>query len=463
MPSDSSGTYTLVSGYAGTANTPILTSQHNPVLEDIASALTARIMANGAKAMSGPLTLSGDPSADNHAARKAYVDAQVAALVQKATVINRTTANITLSGEQTLDGVLTASSRVLVMAQTAPAENGIYVSGAGAWARATDMDAWTEVPGAIVVVQQGTLYADSVWFCTANTGGTLGTTAINFARLDLPLQKRNTQTGTTYTVLASDLGKFVTTSNGSAIAVTVPQATSAFGDGFWFITQNLGAGAATFTPTTSTVNAGATLVLRTGDAYLWTSDGTNYIAVPLGPAYEWLTALTTDGTGATGDFVWTADVSATLNKKMTLATIQTLFAAPQSTMETGTSTATNVTPGGFVFHDGSLKGWTAFNGTGTPTATDVFNFASGSSGITDNGAGDYTLTYSTAFSTTSGYALSGMGNQIVSDNMSGNFIMVRGTAASAVATASVRINAGNVATGSPGDKDYNGVMFSGDR
>jgi len=54
--------------------------------------------------------------------------------------------SITLSGEQTLNGVLTSSSRVLVMEQggdsiTPHADNGIYVSSGVAWARATDMDA----------------------------------------------------------------------------------------------------------------------------------------------------------------------------------------------------------------------------------------------------------------------------------------------------------------------------------
>ena len=43
-----------------------------------------------------------------------------------------TTANITLSGAQTIDGVsAVAGDRVLVKDQTAGAENGIYKSGAG--------------------------------------------------------------------------------------------------------------------------------------------------------------------------------------------------------------------------------------------------------------------------------------------------------------------------------------------
>lgn len=95
-----------------------------------------------------------------------------------------TTANITLSGEQTIDGFLTSASLVLVKNQTAPAENGLYTSGAGAWTRHSSMDTWAEVPGSIIAVEVGTApNADSIWFCTSDQGGTLGTTAIVFVKL----------------------------------------------------------------------------------------------------------------------------------------------------------------------------------------------------------------------------------------------------------------------------------------
>jgi hypothetical protein len=50
-----------------------------------------------------------------------------------------TTANITLAGEQTIDGVaVVADDRVLVKDQTDQTENGIYLASADAWARTTD-------------------------------------------------------------------------------------------------------------------------------------------------------------------------------------------------------------------------------------------------------------------------------------------------------------------------------------
>lgn len=86
----------------------------------------------------------------------------------------------------------------------------------------------------------------------------------------------NAQTGTSYTVIAGDQNKLVTLSNGSAVAVTLPQATGSFGSGWATTLLNLGAGTVTITPTTSTVNGGATVALTTGQSYSPVSDGTNY-------------------------------------------------------------------------------------------------------------------------------------------------------------------------------------------
>jgi len=96
----------------------------------------------------------------------------------------------------------------------------------------------------------------------------------------------NAQVGTTYTVLGSDLGKLVTLTNGSAIAVTLPQATGVFAAGFFFYASARGAGTVTITPTTSTINGSATLTLaQNAWAMIW-SDGTNWqaISVPIASA-----------------------------------------------------------------------------------------------------------------------------------------------------------------------------------
>ena len=86
----------------------------------------------------------------------------------------------------------------------------------------------------------------------------------------------NAQTGTTYTFLSGDRGKLVTQTNAAAIADTLPQATGAFGAGWFTWVQNRGAGTVTITPTTSTIDGAATLALTTGQGALIVSDGTNY-------------------------------------------------------------------------------------------------------------------------------------------------------------------------------------------
>lgn len=136
--------------------------------------------------------------------------------------------------------------------------------------------------------------------------------------------------------------------------------------------------------------------------------------------------------------------------------------ATQAQQETGTNLTFPVTPGRQHFHDSALKGWIAFNGTGTPTATDQYNFVSGSSGITDNGAGDYTLTFTTAMSTAAGYAAVGMCNSAAAGNVSAAQMCARGPNAGNVLAASIRVDTGNANTGANTDEEYVAIQFAGD-
>lgn len=100
-------------------------------------------------------------------------------------------------------------------------------------------------------------------------------------------QEVNTQTGTTYTFLLSDNGKEVTFSNTSAVAVTLPQATATtFGDGWSTIAMNLNNGAVTITPTTSTINGAANIVLQKNQGVIISSVGGNYRAERIGVPIE---------------------------------------------------------------------------------------------------------------------------------------------------------------------------------
>ena len=122
-------------------------------------------------------------------ALKSYVDSQVQASAQgldvKQSVRAATTANITLSGTQTVDGVsLVAGDRVLVKNQTTGSENGLYVVvDGGAWTRTEDADSDAEVTaGLFTFVTEGTSYADTGWVVSTNDDITVGSTAITFTQ-----------------------------------------------------------------------------------------------------------------------------------------------------------------------------------------------------------------------------------------------------------------------------------------
>jgi len=180
------GTQTLTNKtISGSSNT--LTNIANASLTNSSVTVGTTAIALGASSLTlGGLTsvaVTQDPTSALELATKQYVDSVAQGLDPKASCVAATTANITLSGTQTIDGVaLIAGDRCLVKDQTLSQNNGIYLVAAGAWTRATDMDTWAEVPGAFTFIEQGTVYADTGWVCTSNAGGTLGTTPITWVQ-----------------------------------------------------------------------------------------------------------------------------------------------------------------------------------------------------------------------------------------------------------------------------------------
>jgi hypothetical protein len=142
--------------------------------------------------------------------------------VRAATTTNGTLATAFENGD-TIDGIVLATSdRILIKNQSAPAENGIYVVAAsGAPTRATDFDAWTEIVGAFVTVESGTVNAGTQWLCNVVAGGTLGTTAITFV-----VPKNYVDLTTTQTVTGAKTFNNITGSviNSTTIGVTTPAA-----------------------------------------------------------------------------------------------------------------------------------------------------------------------------------------------------------------------------------------------
>ena len=100
-----------------------------------------------------------------------------------------TTANITLSGEQTIDGVAVVDGdRVLVKEQTTAANNGIYECDTGTWSRTKDCNgAYDLVQGSLVYVYNGTINGNKIFKCTTANTITIGTSSLAFSAMDIEL------------------------------------------------------------------------------------------------------------------------------------------------------------------------------------------------------------------------------------------------------------------------------------
>lgn len=94
-----------------------------------------------------------------------------------------TTTNITLSGEQTIDGVVTSGSRVLVWSQTNAVDNGIWDSSTGSWSRAIDCNTNQDLAkGTQVYVSGGITYAGYRFVFTSSNPIQPGTSSITITQ-----------------------------------------------------------------------------------------------------------------------------------------------------------------------------------------------------------------------------------------------------------------------------------------
>ena len=167
----------------------------------------------------------GTPTADADAVTKSYVDAIAQGIDAKASCKVATTANITLSSTQTIDGIaVSVADRVLVKNQTTSSENGIYVVASGSWTRATDADSWTELVSAYTFVEQGTANGGNGYLCTVTSGGTLGTTAVTFTQFSgagqITAGAGMTKTGNTLDVATASSSRIVVNADNIDLATT---------------------------------------------------------------------------------------------------------------------------------------------------------------------------------------------------------------------------------------------------
>jgi hypothetical protein len=117
----------------------------------------------------------------------------VASLAIKAPCVVASNANLTLSGEQTVNGIAVVDGdRVLVNAQTDQTENGIWVARSSAWERAPDFDGNRDAMANTQVVAgvNGGLPQNYRVNLPASGDVTVGTTAVTFeaySGTDVPL------------------------------------------------------------------------------------------------------------------------------------------------------------------------------------------------------------------------------------------------------------------------------------
>ena len=354
--------------------------------------------------------ISTTPSANTDIANKFYVDTVAQGLGPKAACQVATTANITLSGLQTIDGYTTvAGDRVLVKNQTSSANNGIYIASSGSWSRSADMDVWSEVPGAYTVILNGSSNINTGWVCTASTSGTINVTTMPWVQFS----NVNTYTAGTGLTLASNQFSITNTgvtagTYGSAsqsltaivnaqgqltslsaqnIALNANQITSGT------IASSLISGSYTGITGVGTLTAGTWNASTIGVAYGGTG-ATTLTGYVKGSGTSALTALSTiPNTDITGlgtmstqnaNAVSITGGSATLTTLITSGLTGYLYGNNGSAVTASTTIPTSALSGNFVstFSAGTTGFTPSSNTAGVITLAGTLNVANGGSGVT---------------------------------------------------------------------------------
>ena len=174
---------------------------------------------------SATITGLANPVNDSDAANKGYVDALAQGIDAKASCVVATTANITLSGTQTIDGIaVSVGDRVLVKDQSTASQNGIYLCASSTWTRTTDANTWDELVAAFTFIEKGTTQANNGYISTITAGGTLGTTAVTFAQFSgagqITAGAGLTKTGNTIDVGTASSSRIVVNSDNIDLAAS---------------------------------------------------------------------------------------------------------------------------------------------------------------------------------------------------------------------------------------------------
>lgn len=284
-------------------------------------------------------TVQASPSGAYDVVNKTYLDYFATGLSWKQPVLVASTANLPLSGLGTIDTTVTvqAGDRVLVKNQSTASENGIYIAASGPWSRSADANTWQELVSAICFVEEGDTQAGTAWYCTAQQGGTLGVTAVNWSNFSVAA----TYTAGTGLTLAGS--QFSITSTG-VVAATY--------------------GAAATVPVFA-VNAQGQLTSVTNTSIA--INGNQITSGTIGSSYLSGSYSGITGLGTLGDLTVTNPINGSVTGSSSTATTATNIAggaANSIPYQSGASTTTFLASGTGVLQNNGGLAWTT-----TPTLT----------------------------------------------------------------------------------------------
>ena len=332
------------------------------------------------------ITNLSTPVNPSDAVNKAYVDSASTGLTWKSPVVVTTTANITLSGLQTIDSIaVTAGQRVLVNNQTTMTQNGIYVASAGAWARASDMTTGVDASGYAVYTEYGTANGGKAFVETLEPA-IVGTDSIQF------------------TVFASIVPVTPGGSNGQLqynLSGSFGGAPFSYdGTNFDVTTGNFTVDAGNFSTTVGTISSGSSVTAATDI----TATAGNVVATAGQVNAGTSMTAGTGVTATTGNVVATAGQ---VNAGTSMSATTTITAGTGMTATTGNvvATAGNVvaTAGNVVATAGQVNAGTSMTaGTGITATTGNITASAAASIVQANGTTDATSTSTGALTTAGG-------------------------------------------------------------
>lgn len=203
----------------------ILSTGSNKVLTTIPYSSESLPYAVAVRDSSGTLKVSA-PTESDHVATKAYVDSVVESMSVKKPVRVVSLSNTILNSEYTLNGVsLELGDRVLLVGQFDQKENGIWVVAASGWFRPDDFANGSGARSSFTFVQEGSMYADTGWICTNNSGSDIvGLNNLEFeqfsSRDSFSISNIGSGAGQIYKNFSSDSYNLRTLSSGDHLSVS---------------------------------------------------------------------------------------------------------------------------------------------------------------------------------------------------------------------------------------------------